>query len=233
MKTNILYLPLNKKETLSCSALGLIYLALGLLLVPQRFGLFSLIAMVITGAAIFLTRDFWKQTFFNASLLGKRIWLRPILAALLNLVLCTCANDILLFYEVPYFVSSGWGPVLWNVRASLLASQSLFWPTALVFVLILPIAEQLIFQQLLSTLIYPKSRFLTGILFIALFTAFQCIGFVGMVDRTYWIIYAFQFIPMSLFLYWMYHGNDSILSPIVMHMLCNALVVRTALNYMT
>lgn len=232
MKINTLYLPLNKKETICGWILAPVYIAGSLLLGAERIGFLCLLALAGVLACVALMGAFHRQTLFNAQLLGKKVWLRPIFAVLAQLVISTCIHDIFMFYEVHYFVASDWGPALWDIRAYILQAHPLFWLLAAGTVLILPVIEELIFRQLIFTTFYPKSKGLAFFLSVALFAAFHCVSFIGMMEPLYVAIYSLQFIPMGLLLCWLYCSTDSILSPILMHALCNALVVYTAWGYL-
>lgn len=230
MKVHTLYLSLNKRETKIGWLLALLFLPIGILCARMP-SILCAAAVLFSVAAVVFLKDFWRESFSNLSLLGRKVWLRPPFAVLANLVLCTFLNDILLFYEVPYFASSGWGPVLWDIRAYILQDSPVFWPLAVVVVLILPVIEEVIFRQVIFTSFYPKSPTIAIILSVVLFTAFHALGYIGMMPTLYLAMFAFQFIPMALFLCWLYLSTDSIVAPILMHMVCNAMVISNAWHY--
>ena len=231
MKRNMLYLSLKPSQQRIGWLLAICFLG-GCLLLGMRLMAWScLLALAILVAAAWLLQDFWKESLDNLPLLGKKVWLQPLLAVILNTVICTAINDIALLYQMPYFVGSGWGPVLWDVRADVLRQQSLFWLVAAGLVLVVPVVEELFFRQLIFSSLYTRSSFLANVLSVTLFALFHGILFLGAVDTPYLVLYSFQFVPMGIFLCWLYCSTDSIFSPIFMHMLCNALVVYTACNY--
>ena len=231
MNKNMLYLPLKPKQQVIGWLLAVCFAAGNLLLGARLFAWTALLALLLAAAAAWLLRDFWKESLDNLPLLGKSVWLRPVLATVLNLVICTAVNDIALFYQMPYFVNFGWGPTLWDVRAALLAQQPLFWLIAAGMVLLLPVVEELFFRQLIFSTFHSRSNFLTYVLSVGLFAIFHGMLFAGVVDTPYLVLYSFQFVPMGIFLCWLYCSTDSIFSPIFMHMLCNALVVYAARHY--
>lgn len=232
MNFNTLYLPFRKHEILPACLLSVAYLAAAILLGTAHYWIFCLVALAVLAALAYFLRDFFRETFVNLTLMGKRIWLKPILIFFINLVVCTVVNDIALMYNLPYFVASSWGPLLYDIRAAFLAEQNAFLLFALVTVLVLPVMEELIFRQTIFTLVYPRSRFLATLLSVGLFTAFHVLPFIGTMDTTYLALYGFQFIPTGIFLCYLYTAQDSIASPILMHMLINASVIRTAMGYM-
>lgn len=231
MNINTLYLPLSKKELPLACVLSLVFLVAGLCLVNISYWLFCLLTLVIAGVLAFTMRDFLSQTGYNLTLFGKGVWLKPLLAFVLNLVITTVFNDLALFYNLPYFVTTGWGPTLYDIRAAVLSDYQNLWLITLFVVILLPAVEEFIFRQTVFSLIFPKSRFFATFLSIALFATFHVLPYIGMMDSVYLAIYAFQFIPMGIFLCWLYTSTDSLAAPTLMHMLCNILVMRAAWNY--
>lgn len=229
----ILYLPLSKQEQRLSWPIAIVFLGGVLLLGARQLLMACLLALLTAVVLAIVCRAFWRETFSNIPLFGWKLLLRPILATVLHLVFCTFIYDILMFMRVQYFVYTDWGPLLWNVRADMLQRHPQFALLAVMTVLVLPMVEELIFRQLIFSTVHPKSPTLAVILSVALFTAFHTLPYLGMVDTLYWWIYAFQFIPMGLFLCWMYCSTDSLLAPILMHMLLNAITVRNAVTYMT
>lgn len=231
---NTLYLPLSKKESLAGWIIAPIYIVLCLVLSLVNFGLMCLVSVIAAVLLVVLLRDFVKETIFNVTLLGKQVWLKPLLAVVINIVVCTAFNDLLLLYQVPIFVDSDWGPVLWDVRAAVIAGSDGFWWIAVAMVLVVPVVEELIFRQLIFTTFHPISKTLATFLSVVLFVAFHAVPFLGATGiDVYIFVYAFQFIPMGLLLCWLYQSTDSIVSPILMHILRNALLISTAMRYMT
>ncbi len=231
MKINILYQPLNKKECLRGWLLAPVYILLGLLLAVKHYTLFSLIALLFTVGAVFLMRDFFKKALENTSLLGNRIWIWPFFATIFYLVLSTFVNDIFMLLEAPYFIYTDWGPILYNIRAHVVSRQDWFWTCVLILVLVMPVLEELIFRQWIFSILYPKSKTLAIVTSVILYAAFHCIGFIGMLDPVHFGMFTAQYIFLGVFLCWMYCSNETIVSPILMHMLCNAIVARNAWTY--
>lgn len=232
MKVNTLYQPLNKKELCIACVFTPIFLAVSLLLGADPGWPHYVFALVSAALLAFIMRDFLRQTAYNLPLLGRGIWFKPLLAWVLNTVVCTVFNDLALLYNLPYFVGSGWGPVLLDIRALCLRDAQFFAAAVAVTVLVLPVIEEFMFRQTIFSLIFPKSRFFASLVSIALFTAFHVLPYIGRMDGLYLAIYGFQFIPMGLFLCWLYTSTDTIVSPILMHMLCNVMVCRTAWTYL-
>lgn len=231
MNINTLYLPLSKKELPLACILSLVFLVAGIYLLSISYWLFCLLTLVMAGVLAFTMRDFFSQTKLNLALSGKGVWFKPLLAFVLNLVICTVFNDLALFYNLPYFVTTGWGPTLYDIRAAVVSDYRHLWLIALCVVILLPAVEEFIFRQTIFSLIFPRSRFLATVMSVALFASFHVLPYIGMMDNVYLAIYFFQFIPMGIFLCWLYTSTDSLVAPTLMHTLCNLLVMRAAWNY--
>lgn len=231
MNNNILYLPMTDKETRIGWVCVLVYSLVCLLL---RFSYWA-VCLFAVGAFIALAvlyRDFFRRSVDTLALLPASIWLKPLLSIVLNTVICTVLNDLLLFYEAPYFIYTGWGPSLWNIQAAIISTSVPLWLMGLIVVVVLPVVEELLFRGVIFGSIYPKSVFWSFVLSIGLFAMFQTQLFTGFMDDSmYFAIYFFQFVPMGLFLCWLYRSTNSIFSPILMHMLSNALLLMNLSHY--
>lgn len=231
MNNNILYLPLTDKETRIGWVCVLVYPLVCLLL------RFSYLAVCLFGVGAFLSiavlyRDFFRRSVDTLALLSASVWIKPLLAIVLNTVICTVLNDLLLFYEVPYFIYTGWGPTLWNIRAAIISANTPLWLIGMIVVVVLPVVEELLFRGVVFGSIYPKSVFWSFVISIGLFAMFQTQLFTGyMDDSLYFAIYFLQFIPMGLFLCWLYRSTNSIFSPILMHILSNAILMTNLVYY--
>ena len=230
MKFNPIFLPLNKKETLSSLILLPVYLVGSLLLFPlESQGIFLpyfLFMLACFLAAALYAKRFWKETFTNLSIIGKPlIWKVP-LAALLNKVLCVFLNDILLLFDFPYFTGSEWGPMLYDPRLRLLEQwgTNSFVIALVCMVVFVPVVEELLFRGLILGRIYEKSTLLGVVLSTALFAVFRTLPYLSMAasgHEWYLLVYFLQHIPYCLFLSWLYISTDSIAAPILMQMIYN------------
>lgn len=231
MEHNMLYLPMTDKEHRTGWICALLYAA-GCLALRENYWLVCLFAVVSCVVLALLFRDFVRRSINTLALLPASIWFKPLLAVLLSSVICTVLNDLLLFYELPYFVPTGWGPALWNVQAAVISGKQPLWLMALMVVLVIPVVEELLFRGVIFGSIYPKSAFLGFLVSVLLFALFQTRLFaVHVNDSLYTIIYFFQFVPMGLFLCWLYRSTNSIFSPMLMHILSNALLLSALPNY--
>lgn len=229
---NILFLPLNKKETLWGAVIAAVYLPVSFLmetLVPaSRYSLVCIFALLALAAVLLCAKGFWKQSVLNISLLGKGLLLKPLLAVIVCRVLCIFLNDILLLYGFPFFVGSDWGPFLWDARGAALslAAEYGFWLIALTAVVVMPIVEEFLFRGVIFGSLYPKHSVIAVVLTVVLFALFHTLPYLGSNDNTlYWAVYFFQHIPTALALCWLYTATDSIFAPILMHVILNAMLI--------
>lgn len=222
---NVLYQPLNKKETNWGLIIAAVYLVAStvleaLLLQPVQW----VLVLLAFAAVIISARRFWMQSIGNLALTGKQLIWKPLLGALACKVVCFLVHDLFLLLGFPYFVSTDWGPMLWDVRGSLLetAAEGRFWFAAVSVVVLMPIVEEFLFRGVILGNLYPNHSIIAVILSVALFAVFHTLPYIDRInDVLYLCLYAFQFIPMGLALAWLYISTDSIFAPIFMHIIFN------------
>lgn len=229
---NVLFEPLNKKETVSGVVLAVIYLAVSLALeslVPaDRYWVQCVFILLSFCAVLWIARRFWRESLTDIPLTGKQLIWKPLLGALVCKVICLFVQDLFLLMGSVYFVSSEWGPMLWDIRGAVLEirSEGFFWPAAITVVLLMPVVEEFIFRGVILGSLYPRSSVLAVILSVVLFAAFHTVPYLGGPDDAlYYFLYTFQYIPMGLFLAWLYISTDSIFAPILMHMIYNYVLI--------
>lgn len=225
----ILYLPLEKKETIWGIVIGAAYLIASAVLERlQLHPLPAILAMINLVAVILLTHRFWLESLRNIPLTGKQLIWKPLLGTLGCRVICIFVHDLFLLLGYPYFISSDWGPMLFDIRSHLLqaAMDGNFLLTVTAAIIVMPILEEFIFRGVILGSLYPKHSITAVISSVALFTLFHTLPYVGMMDDpVYLFLYAFQYIPMGLLLTWLYIGTDSIIAPILMHIIINYMLV--------
>lgn len=227
---NILYLSLNKKETAIGFVTAAIYLSLSIFLeavLPgEAYWILGITSLVALALVFFPNLRFWKESKINVALTGRQLIWKPLLAVLVCRIICIFIDDILLLYGAPYFVGTDWGPMLWDVRSAMLESSQNGWLMAVALILVMPIVEEFIFRGVIFGTLYPKSSVLAIIVSVALFAAFHTAPYCfRMDDALYLSIYFFQYVPMGLFLIWLYVSTDSIFAPILMHIIMNLMIV--------
>lgn len=229
---NVIFLPLKKKETLWGILIAAIYLPVSMGLeaaVPAgRYWVVCLFSAIAAAAAVLCARRFFAETLQCLRLVGKQLIWKPLLAVLLCRVICVAVNDLALFFQLPYFVSSDWGPLLWDVRSAGLsaAAQTSLLPVLVTVIVLMPFVEEFLFRGVILGNLYQKNSVLAVMVSVILFTVFHTLPYLGVVgDPAYLCCYGFQFIPMGLFLSWLYISTDSIVPPMAAHMILNAILM--------
>ena len=228
---NVLFIPLNKKETRLGFVIAGIYLLTSFFLEATGNQLLQLLLLLPMFAAVAIVgRRFFKETFTCLPLTGKQLIWKPLLAVLGHRAVCFLVHDLFLLLEFPYFTASDWGPVLWDIRVYLLETHTSAhqWLTAVCLVILAPIVEEFLFRGVILGTLYPKRSALAVIFSVALFAALHTLPYVthafsamGSDAALYLCLYAFSYIPMGLFLTWLYISTDSIFAPMIMHMIIN------------
>lgn len=102
-------------------------------------------------------------------------------------------------------------------------AQGHFGAMTVATVLLVPMAEELVFRGLIFQGIYNKSRILAYAVSAAAFSVVHLIGYVGRMDLMHIFLSFIQYLPAGLVLGWVYGKTDTIFTPILMHMLVNLL----------
>lgn len=90
-------------------------------------------------------------------------------------------------------------------------------------VFLVPVAEEVLHRGLVFGTLYRKHRGLGYALSACLFCAVHVVGYVGKTDALTLCLCFVQYIPASLCLSWAYVQGDNIVTPILMHMVINAM----------
>ena len=228
---NVLFIPLNQKETRWGLLLVALYFCGRLVLeTTKNLGVHCAFLLLVFVAVCILGRRFWRESIFCIRLTGMQMIWKPLLGALGCRALCFLVHDLFMMLGFRYFVTTDWGPVLWNARIALLEGymQDHFWVIALSIVVLIPILDEFLFRGVILGTLYPKNTVMAVILSVVLFTALNVLPYIGSVSAAlgsdaplYLCLYAFQFIPMGLALAWLYISTDSIFAPILMHIVMN------------
>ena len=88
-------------------------------------------------------------------------------------------------------------------------------------VVLVPLAEEMLYRGLVFGLLYNKSRILAYIVSTVAFSALHIIGYIGSFEPLHLLVCFLQYIPASLSLAWAYAKADSIWAPVLIHMTIN------------
>lgn len=100
-------------------------------------------------------------------------------------------------------------------------AQDHFVPMAVATVLLVPVAEELVFRGLIFQGLYNRSRFLSYAISVSAFSLVHLVGYLGNMDLMHIILSFIQYLPAGFALCWVYGKTDTICTPILMHMLVN------------
>lgn len=98
-----------------------------------------------------------------------------------------------------------------------------FWPYALATVLLVPVAEELLFRGALFGGLYRYAPKAAWILSVAVFAFVHINPYLFSHSADVLLLCALQYIPAGILLAWVYRSSGSILTPILIHGSINAL----------
>lgn len=94
-------------------------------------------------------------------------------------------------------------------------------------VLLAPIAEELLHRGLVFGSLYPKYPKAAYGVSALLFAAIHVMSYIGIYPAGYLVLALVQYLPAGLIFAWSYQRSGSIFTPILIHMINNALVMLT------
>lgn len=217
----------NRNETLS----GGIYLAFMLIFLPLLLRLFNSLTgntlsagklnflyYFINFAAILpIFRRFLLQSLKDALKVPfPTIWL-----ALLGYLGNTALSEILtvlLLVLFPRFANIN------DLNIALMLQED-FSLIAFGIVVLVPVVEETLFRGMIFRNLYDRSRVGAYLMSMCAFAAIHVVGYVGSVEPVYIVLSFLQYLPAGYCLCFAYHRSGTIISPILMHMIVNAVAV--------
>lgn len=88
-------------------------------------------------------------------------------------------------------------------------------------VLLVPVAEELLYRGLLFRSLYNRNRLAAYVISAAVFSALHVVGYVGQYEPLHLALCFLQYLPASLCLGWAYAQADSIFAPMLIHVCVN------------
>ena len=208
---------------------GSVYLILEMTVLPfvlvqaaQAFGL-SLSAsqlnavffIVSFGITTLIFRNFIKETLLDAARNLPQILVGAVRGFLLywagNLVV-----TMLILRLNPDFV---------NVNDASIGTmiETDFLPLAICTIFFVPVTEELLFRGILFAGFYNRSPWKAFVISVLVFSAIHIVGYVRDYSWDTLLLCFLQYIPPSIALGWAYAKSGSILSPLLMHIVINAI----------
>lgn len=102
-----------------------------------------------------------------------------------------------------------------------------FWVIALGTVVLVPVAEELVFRGVLFGGLYRRSPVLAWLACVVVFSAVHVVGYIGTAPWDTLLLCFLQYIPATVCLVWSYRRCGSILAPMLIHTAINAIAILT------
>ena len=227
---HLLYIRMTRKEIYP----GLGWLAVLLLsgfLFPAGSGAVS--AFFFQGAH-FLAAMLIFHRFLRSSL---EVLLTPfsriLKSALLGLILAQLANlltnDLLYYFFPKYFGYGETGPYFVNISKELTKAllEEQFFLTAVRIAFFVPIAEELFHRGLVFGNLVQKNTVLAYTVSVLLYAFLPIIPLLGHYSPDYIVISFIQYLPIGILFSWIYTRTETILTPILAHILMNGVSIFT------
>ena len=226
---HLLYVPMNKKEV----RLGFCWLTvLVLTSLPLRSG--PVMELAFQGlhfaAAVLIFHRFLRSSFqvplTKTLTIVKTALLGLILAQLANLL----TNDLLFYFFPQYFFYNDTGPHFYNVLKEDILKEMLaenFPLTAFAVIVLAPIWEELFHRGLVFGTLARKHIALAYPVSIILYALLPILPLFGRQPAAYIVLSFIQHIPISVLFAWIYTRTETILTPVLAHMLMNAVSIFT------
>lgn len=218
MNRKTLFVTLTKQEA---------RLGLGLLVLYWVLPGNLVTAAVLFAASVVLLRRFlWESARMPLMPMSRILW-KAALAVLAVQVVTTLMNDLFLPFFPEYFIYGETGPAFFTVHKAALAADAgeRFLPAFLRAALLVPAAEELLYRGVLFGTLYHRAGWpaypVTALLYALVFTA----PLIGAYPASFVILHFLQTLPMSMIFCWVYASGDSILIPLLAHIVLNAMSV--------
>lgn len=122
-----------------------------------------------------------------------------------------------------------WDPTFFNVNdtgiADMLKEERLLMSAGTV--LLVPVVEETLFRGLIFRELCGKSRQAAYLVSACLFAAIHVTGYIGLYRPMTLTLCFLQYIPAGIWLAWSYAAADTIIAPILIHTIINAIGILT------
>ena len=96
---------------------------------------------------------------------------------------------------------------------------------AIAIVFLVPVAEELFFRGLIFRNLHGKNQVIAYLVSMALFSLLHVVGYIGAYSPLHLLMCFLQYLPASFCLCWCYCQTGTIITPIIMHAVTNAMSV--------
>ncbi len=213
--------------------LGYIYLAFSQLLLPDLIAIVAYYwGYPISLAALNII--FFAVNFISIVAIFHRFLGRSLQAAWKNIP--KCLINVVIGFGVYYWVTFLLGflisridPNFANVNDQAVAGLVQEHPGLIAFctVFLVPVVEETLYRGLIFQQLQRKHRILAYIVSAAVFSSIHIVGFLGSVDWMTLLLCFSQYLPAGIALAWAYEKADTIVAPILIHMIINQIGMST------
>lgn len=218
-----LSIPMNRSEILW----GWVYLFLQLIVLPYMLTLINLIAgNPLSDAA--LNFVFFGLNFTCVTVVFHRFLLDSLAHALKNISSCIQAVlwGFALYYVISYMISMAFmviDPEFYNVNDESISQMTRdnFALMGIGTVLLVPPVEETLYRGLIFRGLYDRSKVLAYAVSTVVFCMIHVLGYVGFYDPITLLLCFFQYVPAGICLAWAYQRSDTLVAPILIHMIIN------------
>ena len=227
---HLLYIPMTRKEqNMGLELLGLMLVSQFLLPVrTSALGEF-LFYGIFFGATLVVFRRF----LLSSAQVPLTPFLTVIKYALLGYALAFLANlltnDLLFYFFSRYFYYDETGPHFLNLCKTALEGfvSGHFLLTALAMILFVPVVEEVLYRGLVFGNLLRKNLPLAYVISTLLYCLVLILPILRNASADYIILSFIQYIPINLMFCWIYTRTETILTPILAHMVMNAVSILT------
>lgn len=227
---HLLYIPMTRKEqNIGLGLLGLMLVSQFLLPVrTSPLGEF-LFYGIFFGATLVVFRRF----LLSSAQVPLTPFLTVIKYALLGYALAFLANlltnDLLFYFFSRYFYYDETGPHFLNLcKTALEALASENFPlTAAAIIIFVPMVEEVLYRGLVFGNLVQKNLPLAYLISTLLYCLVLVLPILGQASPDYIILSFIQYIPVNLMFCWIYTRTETILTPVLAHMVMNGLSILT------
>ncbi len=101
------------------------------------------------------------------------------------------------------------------------------WIMGICTVFFVPVVEETLYRGLIFQQLQRKHRLLAYIVSAAVFSAIHIVGFIGNANGVTLLLCFMQYLPAGIALAWAYERADTIVAPILIHMIVNQIGMST------
>ncbi len=214
---------MNRQEILW----GWAYLLLQLLVLPYVLTLVDLLlGNPLSDAS--LNFVFFGINFICVTVIFHKFLLDSLLYAFKNIAVCiqTVIWGFALYYTVSYIISTAIvliDPNFLNVNDKSIAqmTQDNFALIGIGTVLLVPPVEEVFYRGLIFHGLYNRNKVLAYTVSTLVFCAIHVLGYIGLYDPFTLLLCFLQYVPAGICLAWAYSRANTIVAPILMHMIIN------------